>query len=157
MTARPPTRDTNSISCRSSALTSVGAPLLLAWLTEGGQELEGWRALPRLYAGMMVAVAALFLLFTSPKKPAVARTLGAQLAPLRSIRVWRFGLYYFLVFGGFVALAQWLIPYYVSAYGTSLAVAGLLATIFSLPSGAIRALGGWISDAFGARTPAVAA
>jgi NNP family nitrate/nitrite transporter-like MFS transporter len=135
-----------------SALTSMGAPLLLAWLTEGGQKLEAWRTLPRLYAGMLVGVAALFLLFTSSRKPAVARTLGAQLAPLRSIRVWRFGLYYFLVFGGFVALSQWLIPYYVSAYGASLAVAGLLATIFSLPSGVIRALGGWISDAFGART-----
>lgn len=135
-----------------AALTSMGAPQLLGWLTESGQKLEAWRTLPRLYAGMLVAVAALFLLFTSPKKPAVARTLGAQLSPLRSLRVWRFGLYYFLVFGGFVALSQWLISYYVGAYGMSLAVAGLLATIFSLPSGATRALGGWISDTFGART-----
>jgi NNP family nitrate/nitrite transporter-like MFS transporter len=65
--------------------------------------------------------------------------------------VWRFGLYYFLVFGGFVALAQWLIPYYVNVYAVSVATAGLLASIYSLPSGVIRALGGWMSDKFGAR------
>ena len=29
---------------------------------------------------------------------------------------WRFGLYYFLVFGGFVALAQWLVLYYTNVY-----------------------------------------
>jgi NNP family nitrate/nitrite transporter-like MFS transporter len=60
-------------------------------------------------------------------------------------------LYYFLVFGGFVALAQWLIPYYVSAYAMPLATAGLMAAIFSLPSGVIRALGGYLSDHCGAR------
>ena len=43
------------------------------------------------------------------------------------MRVWRFGLYYFFVFGGFVALAQWLVPYYVNAYSTSVALAGALA------------------------------
>jgi len=74
-----------------------------------------------------------------------------RLAPLRHMRVWRFGLYYFLVFGGFVALAQWLIPYYVNVYAMPLATAGLMASIFSLPSGVIRALGGWMSDTFGAR------
>ena len=31
-------------------------------------------------------------------------TLAKQLAPLAELRVWRFGLYYFFVFGGFVAL-----------------------------------------------------
>ncbi|MCK6685017.1 MAG: MFS transporter, partial [Thermoanaerobaculia bacterium] len=57
-----------------------------------------------------------------------------------------------LVFGGFVALASWLIPYYVNAYSTTVAMAGLLTSIFSLPSGVIRALGGWLSDHFGARS-----
>ncbi|HCV22619.1 MAG TPA: MFS transporter, partial [Candidatus Latescibacteria bacterium] len=60
-------------------------------------------------------------------------------------------LYYFFVFGGFVALAQWLVPYYVNAYATSVALAGALAACNSLPSGVIRAVGGWMSDAWGAR------
>jgi NNP family nitrate/nitrite transporter-like MFS transporter len=68
------------------------------------------------------------------------------------MRVWRFGLYYFLVFGGFVALSQWLVPYYVNVYSMTVAAAGLMAAIFSLPSGVIRALGGWMSDRWGART-----
>jgi len=61
-------------------------------------------------------------------------------------------MYYFVVFGGFVSLAQWLIPYYVSAYGMSVALAGIMASIFSFPSGVIRALGGWLSDKHGARS-----
>ncbi|HZH99392.1 MAG TPA: MFS transporter, partial [Fimbriimonadaceae bacterium] len=78
--------------------------------------------------------------------------LPQMLRPLKDIRVWRFGLYYFIVFGAFVALAQWLIPYYLNVYGMTLATAGLMAAVFSLPSGVIRALGGWASDKFGARS-----
>lgn len=137
-----------------SALTSIGAPLLLRSLTGGGADPEAWRSMPRIYAGALVVMTAVFLALASPRKVegATKRTLRDELAPLKSLRVWRFGLYYFLVFGGFVALAQWLIPYYVSVYGMSVAMAGLLAAIFSLPSGLIRALGGWMSDRLGART-----
>ena len=48
-------------------------------------------------------------------------------------------------------MAQWLIPYYVNVYTMSIATAGLMASIFSLPSGVIRALGGLLSDHYGAR------
>jgi len=81
-----------------------------------------------------------------------SKSLGQRLAPLRSIIVWRFGLYYFLVFGSFVALAQWIVPYSVNVYQMSVAEAGLLAAVFILPAGVIRAGGGWLSDRFGART-----
>lgn len=73
------------------------------------------------------------------------------LKPLGNIRVWRFGLYYFLVFGCFVAFSQWLMPYYVNVYYLPLVTAGILAAAFSFPSGVIRALGGWMSDKWGAR------
>ena len=137
-----------------SAITSIGAPILLKRLTGGGVDLDAWRSMPRIYAGALVLMTVVFFVFASPRKVegAAARTLAQELAPLKSLRVWRFGLYYFLVFGGFVALAQWLIPYYVSVYGMSVAMAGLLAAIFSLPSGLIRALGGFLSDKLGART-----
>ena len=52
----------------SGALTSMGAPYLLRWLTGAGQELEAWRALPRIYAGALVAMTALFALLATPKK-----------------------------------------------------------------------------------------
>ena len=136
-----------------AALTSLGAPWVLNWLTSGGENLEGWRNLPRLYAALLVVTGIIFLLVTTNRLPpgTAHKTLGERLAPLKVLRVWRFGLYYFFVFGGFVALAQWLVPYYVNAYATSVALAGALAACNSLPSGVIRAVGGWMSDAWGAR------
>jgi NNP family nitrate/nitrite transporter-like MFS transporter len=137
-----------------AALTSVGAPWLLRWLTDNGTALDGWRTLPKIYAGMLVVMAVLFWAFTYTRKVDLGNrtTILARLQPLKHLQVWRFGLYYFFVFGGFVALAQWLIPYYVNAYTMSVAMAGMMAAIFSFPSGVIRALGGWMSDKWGART-----
>lgn len=137
-----------------AALTSLGAPHVLNWLTNGGQNIEGWRYLPRIYALMLLATGVVFLLTTTNRLPpgSANKSLRQRLAPLKSLRVWRFGLYYFFVFGGFVALAQWLVPYYVNAYHTTVALAGALAACNSLPSGVIRAAGGWMSDKFGART-----
>lgn len=137
-----------------SAITSLCAPMLLRYLTDGNQNLDNWRMMPRIYAGALLAMAVVFFFLTHAKKVAHGHgmTLRQRLQPLRYARVWRFGLYYFIVFGGFVALAQWLIPYYVNAYTMSIATAGLMASIFSLPSGVIRSLGGWLSDKYGARS-----
>jgi len=137
-----------------AAATSLGAPHVLKLLTSNGAQMEGWRQLPRLYALSLVVMAVIFWALTVSRKVEHGHelTLRERLAPLKVMRVWRFGLYYFLVFGGFVALASWLIPYYVNAYATSVATAGLLASVFSLPSGLIRALGGYLSDRFGARS-----
>ena len=102
---------------------------------------------------MLVVTGVLFLLTTTKRLPpgGATKSFSERLAPLKNMRVWRFGLYYFFVFGGFVALAQWLVPYYVNAYATTVALAGALAACNSLPSGVIRAAGGWMSDKFGAR------
>ncbi|MCW5942083.1 MAG: NarK/NasA family nitrate transporter [Fimbriimonadaceae bacterium] len=137
-----------------AALTTLGAPTLLQRLTDGGKHLEGWRQLPLIYAAVLALMALVFAFATQNRRLADAqrKTWRNSLLPLRQVRVWRFGAYYFLVFGAFVALAQWLVPYYLNVYGMSLAMAGMLASVFSLPSGVIRALGGWASDKFGART-----
>ncbi len=137
-----------------AALTSFGAPWLLRWLTDNGEHLEGWRNLPRLYAGILLGTALLFALATRNRVPpgSAQKTMKQRLQPLGSVRVWRFGLYYFFLFGGFVGLAQWLVLYYVNAYGTTVALAGALAACNSLPSGVIRAAGGWLADRWGART-----
>ena len=134
-----------------AAITSMGAPILLRNMT--AENLDAWRGLPKLYAASLVVMALVFWFLTHEKKAAAAqgKNLRERLAPLKQMRVWRFGLYYFFVFGGFVALAQWLIPYYVNVYEMSIAQAGLMASIFTLPSGVIRALGGWMSDRMGAR------
>jgi len=136
-----------------AALTALGAPSLLNYLTQNGTQIENWRMMPKLYALLLLIMAVVFYFTTFTKKieETRTRTLLQRLEPLKYPRVWRFGLYYFLVFGGFVALAQWLIPYYVNVYTMSVAMAGFMTSIFSLPSGVIRALGGWLSDKFGAR------
>jgi NNP family nitrate/nitrite transporter-like MFS transporter len=135
-----------------AAVTTLIAPSILKNLTDGNL-LEQWRILPQIYAASLIIMALLFLFFTENKKHSIqGRTMKELLKPLKSIRVWRFGLYYFLVFGFFVAVSQWLVPYFVNVYAASLVTAGLLASIFSLPSGLIRALGGWMSDKWGGRT-----
>jgi len=135
-----------------AALTLVFAPTLLNRLTDNGANIEGWRQLPVYYAGLLVVMGTLFFIFAENKKhEKQARTLAAMLQPLKDMRVWRFGLYYFLVFGCFVAFSQWLVPYVVNVYFLPLVTAGLLAALFSFPSGVIRAAGGWMSDKWGAR------
>lgn len=135
-----------------AALTTLLAPTLLINFTNHGQNIEQWRMLPKIYALVLVIMAIVFIIFAVNKKPETeAKPIKQILQPLGNIRVWRFGLYYFLVFGCFVAFSQWLVPYFVNVYGASLVVAGLFASLFSLPSGIIRALGGWMSDKWGAR------
>lgn len=135
-----------------AALTTFIAPTLLKNFTEGGSNLDNWRRLPEYYAIGLIIMGIIFLVFANNKRAAQEpRSLIQLLSPLKQIRVWRFGLYYFLVFGSFVALSQWLIGYYLNVYSTSLITAGLLATLFSFPAAIIRAAGGLISDKFGAR------
>ncbi|VAX41222.1 Nitrate/nitrite transporter NarK, partial [hydrothermal vent metagenome] len=137
-----------------AALTSFGAPTVLNWLTNNGENIEGWRSLPKIYAAMLAVTGVIFFLTTKTKLApgSAGKSLVQRLEPLRHMRVWRFGLYYFFVFGGFVSLAQWLVPYYVNAYSTTVVLAGMLAACNSLPSGVIRAAGGMMSDKFGARS-----
>lgn len=135
-----------------SAITTLTAPTLLNIFTENGANLDGWRKLPIVFAGAMFLMGVIFFLFATNKKPnKQAATIAEQLEPLKNIRVWRFGLYYFLVFGCFVAFSQWLVPYFVNVYYLPLVTAGFLAACFSFPSGVIRAFGGWLSDKFGGR------
>ena len=135
-----------------AAVTTLVAPTLLNQFTDHGTNVDAWRTLPLVYAAALVVMGVVFFLATTNKKPKSAtKTFIQQLEPLKDVRVWRFGLYYFLVFGCFVAFSQWLVPYFVNVYYLPLVTAGFLAALFSFPSGVIRALGGWMSDKFGGR------
>jgi MFS transporter, NNP family, nitrate/nitrite transporter len=135
-----------------AAITTFFAPTMLKWLTDDGANIEGWRKLPMIYSGALIIMGILFFLFTENKKPVASnKNMRQILSPLKNIRVWRFGMYYFLVFGCFVAFSQWLVPYFVNVYYLPLVTAGIFAALFSLPSGLIRAAGGWMSDIYGAR------
>jgi NNP family nitrate/nitrite transporter-like MFS transporter len=119
----------------------------------GGAIPGGWRFVPALYAVLLLAMAAA-LWFGAPspdRKPGAGRPLSALLRPLSELRVWRFGLYYVVVFGAYVALSVWLPNYYVSVFKLSLANAALLTAFFIFPASLLRPLGGHLSDRFGAR------
>lgn len=133
-----------------AALTNIAAPLILL--------AYGWRMVPQVYGVAMVLMTVIFLLFTyddqvhKKTKEIMDRTpLTDRLKPLRELRVWRFGLYYFFVFGGFVALALWLPNYVVSEYRLSITAASFITLLFTLPGALVRVLGGWLSDEYGAR------
>lgn len=135
-----------------AAVTNFAAPFLVVAL--------GWEDTARIYAVVLAATAVLFYIFakTDPVQIERKRTgagpvsAGAQLEPLKNMQVWRFATYYFFVFGAFVALASFLPRYYVGAYGLELTTAGVFAGLYSLPGSIFRALGGWLSDKWGART-----
>jgi MFS transporter, NNP family, nitrate/nitrite transporter len=115
----------------------------------------GWQAVPKVYALAMTIMVVLFWFFTySDPQHKVGKhiTMREQLSALKDVRVWKYCQYYSIVFGGYVALSLWLTKYYISEYGFGIQTAALIAAIFVLPSGVIRALGGWLSDKFGAHT-----
>ncbi|MYA90172.1 MAG: NarK/NasA family nitrate transporter [Boseongicola sp. SB0662_bin_57] len=134
-----------------AAVTNFAAPFLVVAL--------GWEGTARIYAIVLAVTAVLFYAFakTDPVQEERRRTgqrpvsAGSQLEPLKNFQVWRFATYYFFVFGAFVALASFLPRYYVGAYGLELTVAGVFAGLYSLPGSVFRALGGWMSDIWGAR------
>ncbi|MFO1347834.1 MAG: nitrate/nitrite transporter [Pseudomonadales bacterium] len=129
-----------------TAVTSLAASWLLASMD--------WQSVVGVYAKVMLASAVLFYLCTqpepSPKKTAHTNWAG-HLEPLRSFQVWSFSVYYFLVFGGFVALASWLPRFYIGVYEVDIRTAGLLAASFLIPATLFRSVGGYLSDRYGAR------
>jgi MFS transporter, NNP family, nitrate/nitrite transporter len=134
-----------------AAITTFLAPSLLNNFSVSDPQ-NGWKILPVIYGFALLIIGVAFLIFAKNKKiENQTRTVPQMLQSLKSVRVWRFGAYYFLVFGCFVAYSQWLLPNFMNVYQTSLVMGGLFATMFSLPSGVIRAFGGYLSDKFGAR------
>ncbi|MFC3626020.1 nitrate/nitrite transporter [Vogesella amnigena] len=128
-----------------SSLTKLIAPSLIA--------IGGWQLVPNVYAAVMLVTAILFWFFSfhDPKHLVSSKvSLGQQLALMKNPAVLRYCQYYSVVFGGYVALALWMTKYYVGEYGFDIKHAAFLAACFSLPGGVLRALGGWLSDKYGA-------
>lgn len=134
-----------------AAVTKFLAPVVMvAW---------GWQAVAQIWAGVLAVAAVVFYLVTRDDPETLARrregrpaqSAGAQLAALKNIQVWRFALYYFFVFGAFVALALWLPRYLIGVYGLDVKTAGMLAAFYSVPASLFRIYGGRLSDKYGAR------
>ena len=134
-----------------ASITPFIAPSLLKYFTSI-DPVNGWKYLPVIYGAVLLVMGIAFILFSKTKKnESKSKTVKELLQPLKEVRVWRFGIYYFLLFGSFVSYSQWLLPNFMNVYHTTLVLGGLFTTCFSLPAGVIRAFGGYLSDKFGAR------
>ena len=140
----------------ASATKFIG-PLIIAIVPAagiaGGIIPGGWRFVPFVYTFLLLIMAVAIWIFAPKpdKKPGSGRSYADLLKPLRYMRVWRFGLYYVLVFGAYVALTLWLPKYYVDVYGLQLWIASLATALFIFPASLMRPFGGWLSDLVGAR------
>ncbi|HEY9057276.1 MAG TPA: MFS transporter [Aurantimonas sp.] len=134
-----------------AAVTKFVAPFVMVAL--------GWQGVAHVWAAALALMAVVFYLFAKDDPALVARrksgakapSLAEQFAPLQNLQVWRFSLYYFFVFGAFVALALWMPHYLVDVYNLDIRTAGMSAAAFSLSASLFRAYGGHLSDRFGAR------
>ncbi len=130
-----------------AAITLVLVPFIV--------DAYGWKDIGPIYGVGMLGMAIIFRLFA----PEISKyyqekksfDLAFHLTPLKDLKVWRFGLYYYFVFGSFLALILWLPQYYMEAYKLSLTQSLALTLLFVTSSSMIRAVGGWFADKYGAR------
>jgi NNP family nitrate/nitrite transporter-like MFS transporter len=134
-----------------AAVTKFAAPVIMV--------AYGWRTVALVWAAGLALMGVVFFLMTkddpdlerrraSGEKP---ESLAAMMEPLRNVQVWRFSLYYFFVFGAFVALALWLPRYLIGVYGLDITTAGMIGAAYSIPASIFRAYGGHLADKYGAR------
>ena len=113
----------------------------------------GWTMVPQVYAAIMLGTLIIFWLGSAsdPNHLVASNTsFASQLLALKDPKVLKYCQYYSIVFGGYVALSLWMVQYYVGEFGLDIRVAALLAACFSLPGGVLRAIGGVLSDKYGA-------
>ncbi|MGZ4358387.1 MAG: MFS transporter [Gaiellaceae bacterium] len=126
-----------------TAIAAFGAPAVVNhW---------GRPALGIVTASILLAGAAVIWLAATdpPQPPARARYREVLRA---GWRFWRLSLFYFVTFGGFVAMALFLPKLLKDWFGYSLFQAGLRAAGFTVVATLARPLGGWLADRFGAHT-----
>lgn len=140
----------------ASVTKFIGPPIIAGTIGAtymGGIIPGGWRFVPALYSILLIITALAILLFTPADTVRIqaSRPLIDMFKPLKHVQVWRFSLYYVVVFGAYVALASWMPKYYVSVYKMNLHDAALLTALFIFPASLLRPFGGYLSDKIGAR------
>lgn len=135
-----------------AAVTSFLAPFALVAF--------GWQTVAQIWAAGLALMAVVFW-FATADDPATVERRRSTVRPksawlefevLKNAQIWRFALYYFFVFGAFVALSLWLPRYLANVYGLDIETAGMVAAFFSVPASLFRVYGGHLSDTYGART-----
>jgi NNP family nitrate/nitrite transporter-like MFS transporter len=126
------------------SLASFGSPLLAAAL---GVRWGFWTF------GVLLLAWLAFFRFKARNAPrhAPAKPFSAAIKPLRDAKSWVLSLYYFLTFGGFVAMAIYLPTFLTEMFKLTPGDAGLRTAGFVVLATAMRPIGGILADRVGGR------
>jgi MFS transporter, NNP family, nitrate/nitrite transporter len=110
---------------------------------------------PFALSALVVTLAGLLFGWLAREAPRAGHRAANPLEPLgvfrREARAWALTLFYFLAFGGFVAMFLYLPKLLVGVYGFDKADAAARAAGFALLAVLARPIGGWLADRTGAR------
>ncbi len=124
------------------SLAAYGSPVLAAHF---GQRWGFWTFAVLLAAWLLFFIA----MSRNAPGPAVPKTLAQIARPLREPMSWVLSLFYFLTFGGFVAMAIYLPVFLTEMFKLTPQDAGFRTAGFVVLATAMRPLGGWLADRLG--------
>jgi NNP family nitrate/nitrite transporter-like MFS transporter len=124
-----------------TAVAAFGAPVIVEWL---GRPALGW-----IVALVLVAAAVgVYVAAQDPERRGPPARYGEVLRS--GWPLWRLATFYFVTFGGFVAMAVFLPKLLKDWFDLTLVDAGLRAAGFTVVATLARPTGGWLSDRIGA-------
>ncbi len=127
------------------SLAAMGSPMLAGWL---GFKWGFWT-----FALLLVVWLAVFWFKAeNAERQAPPKSLADSLRPLRDKMSWVLSLYYFLTFGGFVAMGVYLPTFLTEIFKLTPQDAGLRTAGFVLLATVMRPVGGILADKIGGRT-----
>ncbi len=100
---------------------------------------------------LLIWLAVFYLKAENAPRRAPAKTFSEVMQPLRESKSWVLSLYYFLTFGGFVAMAIYLPIFLTDMFKLTPGDAGFRTAGFVLLATAMRPLGGSLADRIGGR------
>jgi NNP family nitrate/nitrite transporter-like MFS transporter len=126
------------------SLAAFGSPVLAA----AAGYVWGFQT----FAILLAIWLALFLAFArNAPRLAPPKSLVQIMSPLKEVASWKLSLYYFLTFGGFVAMGVYLPIFLTESFHLTPKDAGLRTALFIVLATAMRPIGGWLSDKVGGR------
>lgn len=126
------------------SLAAYGSPVLAGAFGY----LWGYQAFAIVLA---VWLAIFMLLARNAPRRAPVKSFRQVIEPLKHAGSWELSLFYFLTFGGFVAMSVYLPIFLTELFGFTPKNAGLRTAGFVLLATAMRPIGGWLADKVGGR------
>src|ERR1051326_5854114 len=124
------------------SLAAFGAPLLFTQL--------GFRNTFWIFGGLLAGWCVLFVIFAKDApRTTPPKSFTQMVQPLSEKMSWVLSFFYFLTFGGFVAMSIYLPMFLTEIFRLTPQDAGLRTAGFVLLATAMRPAGGWLSDKIG--------